>query len=131
MYIRIFWPLRSLVYGAYAGAAATVLFYVAILAVDLAYSAPAPGQSMLDNALHPRPCPGINLNVLVTAFGLALDVYILVLPIAGLSTLQMPLKRKIGVMMVFLTGLLCVHSALSPTVRTEYSLMQRLHRVLP
>lgn len=35
---------------------------------------------------------------------LGLDLYILILPIAGVAKLQMPLRRKLGVVLMFLTG---------------------------
>ncbi|MCJ1267975.1 hypothetical protein MMC22_007861 [Lobaria immixta] len=45
---------------------------------------------------------------------LLLDIYIFILPIAGIWNLQMSLKHKLGVMVVFMTGLIaCIASSLS------------------
>lgn len=40
--------------------------------------------------------------------GVAIDIYILVLPIVAVNKLQMPTRRKVGIMLIFMTGLLYV-----------------------
>lgn len=42
------------------------------------------------------------------AVGLVMDIYILILPIVAVSTLQMPPRRKVGIILIFTTGLLQV-----------------------
>lgn len=39
-------------------------------------------------------------------FNLFTDFYILLLPISGVIRLQLPKRRKIGVILIFMTGLL-------------------------
>lgn len=50
------------------------------------------------------------VNEAVGAINLITDIYILCLPIAAVSKLQLPTRKKIGVMMIFFTGLLYVHN---------------------
>lgn len=106
MYIQIFRPMRWLRYSCYVGATFNVLFYTAILATTLALTAPGPGQTFQEVVQSPRQDKANKMPIAIGSVSLALDVYILILPISGVSKLQLPLRRKIGVMAVFLTGLM-------------------------
>lgn len=44
----------------------------------------------------------------VGAFNVVSDIYLLCLPIAAVSRLQLPTRKKVGIISVFLTGLLWV-----------------------
>jgi len=46
----------------------------------------------------------INLTLPIACMSLVLDVYILLLPITAVQKLQLPFRRKMGVMAIFLTG---------------------------
>ena len=50
--------------------------------------------------------PTANTGVATACFGIISDFYLLLLPIFGVWQLQMPTRRKIGVIVVFATGLL-------------------------
>ena len=104
LYIQIFRPLKWLRYSCYAGITFTILLYTATLAATLALTAPGPGQTLQQTIQSSRQRKSINMTIYAGSFSLALDIYILVLPTAGVSKLQMPLRRKIGVIAVFLTG---------------------------
>jgi len=56
----------------------------------------------------PREAKATNVTIPVGVIGLAIDVFVLTLPIVGVTKLQLPLHRKIGVMAVFLLGLMYV-----------------------
>ena len=45
------------------------------------------------------------MGVIQGIFGLVTDLYIFILPLPMLWRLQMPLKRKLGITAIFLTGL--------------------------
>ena len=96
--------MKWLRYSAYAGAIFTALFYTAIVVWTIAISSPAPGQSWQSAA--PKGGKTLRDTVWIASVGLILDIYILLLPIAGVSRLQMSRKRKLGVMTVFSTGLM-------------------------
>lgn len=46
------------------------------------------------------------MNIPTSAFGVVIDLFILVLPIIAVLQLQLPTRRKIGVIVIFMTGLL-------------------------
>ena len=48
----------------------------------------------------------ITLAIVISGMNIFSDFYLLVLPILAVSSLQMPTKRKLGIIAVFLTGLL-------------------------
>ena len=104
LYIQLFSPMRWLRYSSYAGATFTALFYTAIVIWTLAVTSPAPGESWQKAA--PKGHKTLRDTVWIASVGLVLDVYILLLPITGVSQLQMSRRRKLGVMMVFSTGLM-------------------------
>lgn len=106
LYIQMFRPMKWLRYSCYAGATFTVLFYAAMLILNLAVTAPGPKQSW-QQAIQ-RPGHNIILWAApwVAGVGLVLDVFILILPIAGVSRLQLSRKRKFGVIAMFLTGVM-------------------------
>lgn len=48
----------------------------------------------------------LKVNDAIGAFNVFSDVYILCLPIMAVSKLQLPTRKKIGVIMIFLSGIL-------------------------
>lgn len=99
-------------YTSYAGATFTVLFYTALIIFTLALTAPDPKESWQQASQRPGHNAVLKATVGIACVGLALDIFILLLPIAGVSRLQLSRKRKIGVMAVFLTGAMCVNNFL-------------------
>ena len=98
--------MKWLRYGSYAGATFTALFYAAIVIWVLSITSPAPGETW-QKATHDSQGM-LSEAVWIACVGLVLDVYILLLPIAGVNQLQMARKRKVGIFAVFSTGLLYV-----------------------
>ena len=59
-----------------------------------------------------------NLGVGLSVPGLVLDLYILILPIVGVAGLQLDRKKRWGIIVIFLTGIIaCVASAMSIAYR--------------
>lgn len=100
--------MKWLRYSAYAGAVFTVLFYSSLIIFTLALTAPAPHQSWQEASQRPGHQRVLQATVGLASVGLVLDIIILLLPIAGVSRLQLSRKRKIGVIAVFMTGGMCV-----------------------
>lgn len=48
----------------------------------------------------------IRLTIPMAAVGFGIDVYLLALPLGAVSTLQLPVRRRVGVCLVFLSGIL-------------------------
>lgn len=92
--------------SAYLGIFVTAGFYSA-MAIYLVYiEAPTPGQTFLSHQTPALQYYSLKLSIPQSAVGLAIDVFILMLPIVAVSELQMPIRRKIGVLLIFMTGLL-------------------------
>lgn len=98
--------MKWLRYCAYAGAGFNTLFYTVGLTLSLIYTAPYSGQTLQQSIRNPRQVHELAKSLPAACINLVLDVYILVLPIAGVSKLQLPTSKKLGVIAVFLTGLL-------------------------
>ena len=67
---------------------------------------PRPGETILSHWVIEDQYQALSLGVPQSAVGLALDIYILALPILAVNKLQLPTRRKIGVIMLFMTGLM-------------------------
>ena len=104
LYIQLFRPMAWLRYTCYGGAAFTVSFYTALLIFTLVEVAPRPHESWQEAALRPGQQTVLKPTVGFACVGLVLDIFILILPIAGVQRLQLSRKRKIGVIAIFMTG---------------------------
>ncbi|PQE12378.1 integral membrane PTH11 protein [Rutstroemia sp. NJR-2017a BVV2] len=113
LYHQLFYPnvwLRRLIY---LGAYVNVGFYFGVLVGTLYYTAPHPGESWEETYLSPRYAGIFNMTIPIAAGSLFLDIYIFLLPIFGIWNLQLTTKKKLGIMIVFGTGLTaCVASSL-------------------
>ena len=98
--------MKWLRYSSYAGATFTALFYAAIVIWVLSVISPAPGETWQDTTHENQRM--IPEAVWIACVGLVLDIYILLLPIAGVKQLHMSRKRKLSIIAVFSTGLLYV-----------------------
>lgn len=105
MYLQIFWPFQWLRVGIYLGATVTTTFYLAVEIFWLYNMTPRKGHSFLSVAASPEEFKVLVLSVPVAAVGLGIDVYLLILPITAVAHLQLPTRRKIGVVLIFLTGI--------------------------
>lgn len=105
VYLQIFQPLRWLRICVYIGAAMTTTFYVGVAIYLLVSMTPKQGQSWAAVALSPALLKALRTSVPLAGVGLGTDLYLLILPIAAVMQLQLPTRRKIGVILIFLTGL--------------------------
>ena len=67
---------------------------------------PRPGQSLLAAFRSLDYAKGMSLSVAQSVAGVAIDFLVFCLPIPVVWKLQLPLRKKIGVLAVFMTGLL-------------------------
>lgn len=104
MYLYIFGPLRWLRLCAYVGAAITTAFYTGMTVASFVIATPRPGETLAEH-LHSKEFEkSIELVIPTSGFGIVVDLVILVLPITAVMQLQLPIRRKIGVILVFTTG---------------------------
>ncbi|KAF7502304.1 hypothetical protein GJ744_006147 [Endocarpon pusillum] len=115
LYLDLFRPMRWLRICSYLGAAFTILLYTSCTVAQIVVASPRPSESWTEHYfINPLSLKGVQVGVPLSALGLVLDLYIFVLPISVVFKLQIPMARKLGVALVFMTGLLaCIASALS------------------
>ena len=104
MYLEIFNPMRWMRISSWAGVAVTSAFYLAVLIANLIFSTPRSGQSWAEAAFNEQGT--LALSIPQAVIGLTIDLYILILPIIAVSKLHLPTQRKIGVIAIFMSGLL-------------------------
>lgn len=106
LYLDIFRPNIRLRYAIYIGTAVVSMFYIATFVAFAVFSIPRPGKSELAHILSPSISKDITLGLIQGGFSVATDFYILCLPIPVVWNLQLPMKKKIGILAIFMTGLL-------------------------
>lgn len=106
-YLRIFKPVPWARIAIWIGLAAVLLFYVILNIVLLAICVPRHGLTWLEMSTTPGwVTVGIRTSLAAGWFGTIADLYILAIPVRLVSTLNLSRKHKIGVIAIFLTGLL-------------------------
>ena len=106
LYLLLFRPLRWLRISVYIGATLNVVFYIVDVILVVALQVPGPGESFQEHTLKSQGLQVQNAILYTTAVGVAFDIFLLVLPIRAAATLQLPRRQKVGVVIIFLTGLL-------------------------
>ena len=89
------------------GITVTFLFYFISLVLTLVWCAPPAGGSPVTSASAPS-CQDKTqiLSIIQAGFNICSDLYILATPLPVIYSLQMTTSRKVGIMVVFATGLL-------------------------
>lgn len=81
-------------------------FYLSAMIWILVACTPHRGSSYLESFASPRCRRMTEMSLIVGVFGVASDLYLLIIPIPAVLLLQLPIRQKVGVLTVFLTGLL-------------------------
>ena len=106
MYLDIFRPMRWLRIGAIIGGLVTAIFYAIITICALIFTTPGRHESWLEHVIYSHGYHvDVNFGVPQSSVGLTIDLYILILPILGVSKLQMPTRRKVAVMLIFMSAI--------------------------
>jgi hypothetical protein len=106
LYLQIFRSNLKLRYCIYISMVFLTLFYAGMLIAYAVLSIPKPGQSQLASLLSVNTAKDIPLGITQGAVNIASDFYILCLPMPVVWKLQLPQRKKIGVLSIFMTGLL-------------------------
>ncbi|KAF2228757.1 hypothetical protein EV356DRAFT_537812 [Viridothelium virens] len=124
LYLHVFAPIRWLYLQVVCGIVATAVFYLTVLAINISLCYSKSGQSELAyaNSMNQPKClqaePKISLAMGI--MNVIIDVYMIIIPLPTIWLMQMPLKRKIGVSSMFLTGIIaCVASIICLRFRTR------------
>ena len=86
----------------------TAVFYLAMTACLFAFATPRANETWTSHLLTKENDQTFPFAVPQSCVGLVIDLYILILPIIGVSKLQMATRRKIGVIIIFMSAILYV-----------------------
>ncbi|KAL9126710.1 MAG: hypothetical protein Q9175_007876, partial [Cornicularia normoerica] len=103
-YYLLFRPLRWVRISVWIGATIFGLFSVAVTITGLVLLSPWPGQSLLEDILSWHYLQFAQFAIPTGIIGMLVDWYLLILPIPAVLTLQMSTAKKLGVLIIFMTG---------------------------
>lgn len=109
LYLRLFKPSPRANLMIWGGIVLCVLFYTACVVVSLVQCVPVSNSLPTSGHFGEKDTcgqPQLNLSAGQGVFSAVTDFYVLVIPVSLVLELRLPLKRKIGVSAIFLTGLL-------------------------
>ncbi|KAF7881543.1 hypothetical protein EAF00_011912 [Botryotinia globosa] len=107
MYLEVFAPLRLIQNLCYIGIGITTMFYTIITVLDAIWAFPLSRYYNATNTLKAQ-----TLNLPKGIFGLLTDILLFVVPVVAVSKLKlMTTRKKVGILLIFSTGLLGVVSA--------------------
>ncbi len=85
------------------GATISALFYVPVSITAFVLNSPWPGESFLDDILSWHYLKFAQLSIPTGVIGMLVDLYLFILPIPAVLTLQMSTVKKLGVLIIFMT----------------------------
>jgi hypothetical protein len=101
--------MRALRCDIYIGAFVTTAFYIATTIALFVLTTPRSGSSMAQHfasLTRNKNSPVFSVRVAVGYFNIFSDINILILRISGAIRLKLPIRRKVLVILIFLTGLM-------------------------
>ena len=106
LYIRFFSVKKSTRYAIYFGLAFTFCLTLASIPVAAYGDTPSAGKSWALTNLMTKSSKTNAFAIAQGALNVVIDLYIFILPIPVVLGLQMSLRKRIGLLAVFLTGIL-------------------------
>lgn len=106
MYLDIFYLMRWLKISAYIGGIITALFYGTMTVCYFIFATPGRHETWVEHQTARGQRLDLDVSVPQSCVGLVIDLYILVLPILGVAKLQIPTRRKVGVMWIFMSAIM-------------------------
>lgn len=103
-YYLLFRPLRWVRISVWIGATVSAVFYVAVTITAFVLNSPWPGESLLEGLLSWHYLEFSQFSIPTGVIGMLVDWYLLILPIPAVWTLQMSTSKKLGVLIIFMTG---------------------------
>ncbi|TGO17536.1 hypothetical protein BPAE_0423g00020 [Botrytis paeoniae] len=111
-YIEIFTSMRWVRICCYIGAAITFLWYFPVVIATLVWTTPPRGENFVYSLISDGIFTTQKLTIPIAAVGLALDVFLFVIPLLAVSKLHMATKKKLGVGLIFATGALAIMASI-------------------
>ena len=106
LFLHLFGRLRWLRYFVWFGIAITGCFYIPGIIVPFALCAPSKGRTWLEMSFTPKCRSLQDYGIAQGTMNLISDFYLLFIPIPAVLSLQLPMRKKIGVIAIFMTGFL-------------------------
>ncbi len=106
LYLELFRPVKIFRGLIYLGIFLLVGFYCSVLIAQMIFMTPHRGENFKTHSIFSRKAVLRTEETAIPAgiFGILIDIYILLLPILAVLRLQLSIKRKIGLCLVFGTG---------------------------
>ena len=105
--------MRSIRIGGYIGLFVTSAFYGSLTIPIFLFATPKPDQTWVEGQNTSTTRHLVATVVPMSVGGLIIDLFALLLPLVAVSRLQLAYHRKIGVILVFMAGLMQVSWPLS------------------
>lgn len=83
----------------------TVVLFLAFAIAQIVLLVPHAGQSWLAMYSDPREMDANKISIPISVASFIIDMYTFIIPMAGVANLKLSNRKKMGVMLVFLTGL--------------------------
>ena len=106
LYLRLFSPSKRMRYLIYFGIVFSFCLYFTNLPLDAIMCAPRHGQAWDDLNVLAQCEKTLPFAIVQGTLNVAVDLFVLWLPIPVVWHLNMPTKKKIGIIGIFTTGLL-------------------------
>lgn len=106
LYLRLFSVDHTTRRLIYLGIATTCLFYFASILVGIIACIPWKGETRLAALASPRCARAKFLGYVSSFFNVVSDLYLLVIPMNIVRKLQMPGRKKLGLIVLFMFGFL-------------------------
>ena len=91
----------------YVGSALLVAFYIGITVTQIVMTTPKSGETWITHIFsEDEHNDQFELSIPFASVGFVFDVFLLILPLGAIWKLQLPSRRKIGIILIFMTGLL-------------------------
>ncbi|KAK2880119.1 hypothetical protein FQN49_000533 [Arthroderma sp. PD_2] len=107
-YYLLFKVRRYVRISVYIGATLSGLFYIATSVTAFVMSSPWPGESILEGTLSWHYLKFAEFSIPTGIIGMLVDLVLLILPMPAVWQLQLSTSKKIGIILVFMTGGLAV-----------------------
>ncbi|KAL8689615.1 MAG: hypothetical protein Q9218_004757 [Villophora microphyllina] len=122
LFLHLFGRLRWMRYLVWFGIAITGCFYISGMGVVFGLCAPRDGKTWLETSMTPQ-CRNLeDYGIAQGTMNLVSDFYLLIIPIPAVFSLQLPQKKKFGVIAIFMTGFFaCVVSTVALGLRIIYN----------
>ncbi|KAH8654975.1 hypothetical protein BGZ60DRAFT_532605 [Tricladium varicosporioides] len=119
LYFRIFGVNRKVRIAVYVGIVVLALFYLAYVGVQAAFMVDCVTQASMAKSLCKNVYP---VTVFQSVFNVCSDFYVFIIPIPRIIDLQVTKRQKIGLLFIFLAGLIACLVSIARLVITAITL---------